>query len=302
MKLLLDHTGNPIYPLYWEFLVEGTGKWMSSVSATQHGAQPLFAGLALLSAGGLGWTFWRRPASFLLLCYGFGSTAFVMGLLAFTPFISSWSGWVWRMRLLTPSLEFAALLAVVLLFKILPRLLGDRVRIGTWTISLFTLIAAQLLWSPIQAAYQQTQPVWQADLSTGKYLAALHRRPAHHWGRLNIPADQPTLTYVLARFGGIGGQELVGQLYDPFYDLPAGYRYEDHPAEARRLMACWLKNTKTSTFVLPVGNHNYAAFLGDSSQLFREVGSVSDRGWLVEAVTSSDAVASACVAVTAGRS
>jgi hypothetical protein len=158
-----------------------------------------------------------------------------------------------------------------------------------------SVIGIQFLWMPIQDSYSETKPVWLADLADGSSIAYLYREPAHHWGRLNIPADQPTLTYILARFGGIVGQDLVGQLYDPFYDLPADYRYEDHPAEAGRLMACWLKNTKTSIFVLPIGNHNYAAFLGDYSQLFREVGSVSDRGWLVEAVKSSDAVASACV-------
>jgi hypothetical protein len=294
MKLLLDQTGNPIYPLYWEFLVEGTGKWMSSVSAVQHQAQPLFLVLLALSAAGIAWSVWRRPPSLLFLSYGFGSTAFVMGLLAFTPFLASWSGWVWRMRLLTSSLEFAAVLAASGLFTMLPRIIGERVRIGSWSLAALSLIAAQLLWLPIHDAYGQTQRTWQADLSTGRYLGALYDQRAHHWGRLNIPADQPTLTYVLARFGQLRGQDIVGQLYDPFYDRPAGYRYDEHPAEAGHLMACWLENTNTSVFVLPASNHNYVAFANDYTRLFKEVGSDRERRWLVLAVISPDAVKAAC--------
>ena len=29
---------------------------------------------------------------------------------------------------------------------------------------------------------------------------------------LNIPADQPSLTYALARFGGLSGRQIIGQL------------------------------------------------------------------------------------------
>jgi hypothetical protein len=230
----------------------------------------------------------------LFLCYGFGCTGFVMGLLAFTPFIASWSGWVWRMRLLTASLEFGAILAAVTLFVLLPRLVGRRFSIGAWLMVLAAALAAQLLWLPIQSAYRQTEVVWRADLASGRYIADLYRQPLHRWGRLNIPADQPTLTYVLAHAGGVAGSDIVGQLYDPFYDLPSGYRYADHRPEATRLMACWLKNTNTSIFVLPISNANYVAFLSDRPDLLTEIGSLRQREWLIESVRSREAVASVC--------
>lgn len=294
MNLLLIRTGNPIYPVYWEFLVEGTGRWLAPATTSQGHMAPIFASIAFAAFVGIGLTVWQRPASYLLLCYGFGSTAFVMGLLAFTPFISSWSGWVWRMRLFSFSLEFAAMLLAVALFMLAPRYLGKRALIGAWVIMLGIVAGAQSTWIPIRAADTQTESVWQQDLADGKTIARLYEQPINHWGRLNIPADQPSLTYSLVRFGGVQGPELVGQLYDAFYNLPAGYRYADHPAEAGRLMACWLSSTKTSVLVLPASNQNYRQFLNDHSSLFIEIASLPDRGWLVEAVASPNAMASLC--------
>ena len=287
MNLLLVRTGNPIYPVYWEFLVEGTGRWLSPATSSQLQYKLAFAVLMLLSCAGLGWTLWRRPAGYLLLCYGFGSTAFVLGLLAFTPFISSWSGWVWRMRLFAFSLEFVAVVAAVALFTLVPKYFGQQIRNRVWAISAVAFIAVQLTWIPIQSAYTQTEPTWRETLASGKYLADLYKQRAHHWGRLNIPADQPSLTYSLVRFGGVEGGELIGQLYDPFYDRPPSYRYEDHRAEASRAMACWLKSTNTSVLVVPTSNQNYVEFLADNPGDFTEIGRVTERGWLVEAVNAA---------------
>lgn len=293
MNLLLIRTGNPIYPVYWEFLVEGTGRWLSPATSGQLQYKLVFAVLLLLCVAGLLWTLWRQPAGYLLLCYGFGSTGFVLGLLAFTPFISSWSGWVWRMRLFAFSLEFAAILAAVAIFIVLPRYLGRTITAAAWATTAVTLIAAQLSWIPIQAAYQQTEPIWQETLMSGQYLAGLYEQPAHHWGHLNIPADQPSLTYSLARFGGVKGSDLVGQLYDPFYDRP-GYRYEDHRVAASGLMACWLKSTNTSVFVIPQSNRNYMGFLADNQGDFIEIGRITERGWLVESIASPSLIDNAC--------
>jgi hypothetical protein len=295
MKFLLDHTGNPIYPLYWEFLVEAAGRWLSPVVTPQAPAvQPLSAALFGCCALGLILSIWKRPASFVLLCYGFASTALVMALLAFTPFISTWSGWVWRARLFAFSLDFAFLLAAIGIFLGLPRLLQRGGLVVGWSLTLVCLFASQLTWLPIQSAYRQTISTWREDLANGQQLAALYRQPDHSWGVLNIPADQPTLTYTLVRFGGVRGDQLVGQLYDPFYALPAGYRYEDHPLTASRLMACWLTSTRTSVIVVPQSNRNYVEFFDQHSAWFTELGQIGEVGWTIEAVMAKNQLKAAC--------
>jgi len=294
MKYLLDHTGNPVYPVYWEFLVEATGRWLSPVVTTQaHAVQPIFIGLVALSGIGLALTIWKRPESYLLLCYGFASIALVAVLLGFTSFISSWSGWVWRARILAFSFDFAFVLAAVPLFGILPGLFGRRALIGAWALTLVSIGALQFTWIPIQWANQQTELTWRSDLRTGEALANLYNQAPYRWGRLNIPADQPTLTYVLARFGGLHGDQLTGQLYDPFYDLPAGYRYDQDPVKAGRLMACWLKSTDTSVWLVPDSNLNYREFLTEHVAWFAMIGQFPERGWAVEAVSRS-ALAGGC--------
>ena len=293
MNLLLIRTGNPIYPVYWEFLVEGTGRWLAPATSSQLQYKLVFTMLLLATGAGLLWTLWRRPTGYLLLCYGFGSTAFVLGLLALTPFISSWSGWVWRMRLFVFSLEFGALLAAIALFVLLPRSAGNRFRGGAWVVTAVALVAVQLTWIPIQSAYNETEPAWRETLTSGRYLAGLYNQQAHHWGTLNIPADQPDLTYSLVRFGGVRGGDLIGQLYDPFYDRPPSYRYADHRAAASQALACWLKSTNTSVFVVPTTNQNYVGFLTDNSGDFTEIGRVTERGWLVESINST-AIAATC--------
>lgn len=294
MKILLDRTGNPIYPVYWEFLVEVLGRWLSPVVTSQaHAVQPLFIVLVGLSGLGLAITLWRRPASYLFLCYGFGATGFVMGLLAFTPFLSSWSTWVWRLRVLAFPLDFGFVLLVVAVFLTMQALFRKGL-ISAWAVIGLSLAAVQLTWLPIQQAYWQTESAWTTDLSSGRLIAAVYRESAHSWGVVNIPADQPTLTYVLARFGGVQGDQVVGQLYDPFYALPAGYRYDQHPATTTKLLACWLRDTRTSIFVVPDGNLNYRQFVADHPSWFADVARINDRAWTVLAIASRAAIASAC--------
>jgi hypothetical protein len=295
MKFMLDHTGNPIYPVYWEFLVEVTGRWLGpAVSSEAHAVQPLFVGLVLLSAVGLLISLWKRPPSLLLLCYGFGSSAFVMGLLAFTPFLTSWSGWVWRLRVLAFPLDFAFVLLSLLVFLLFRSLSEARGSIAAWTVLAASLLSIQLTWLPIQQAYWQTQPTWRSDLAVGREIGSIYHQPEHQWGRLNIPADQPTLTYTLARFAGVRGDQIIGQLYDPFYSLPADTRYEQDPQSIGRSMACWLRDTKTSIFLTPDSNRNYAEFIADHAAWFDRVARIGDRGWSVWAITSPQEIASAC--------
>ena len=293
-KFLLDHTGNPIYPVYWEYLVEVTGRWLGPVTSSQaHAVQPLFVALLALSTLGLAGTLWKRPESSLLLTYGFGSTAFVMALLAFTPFLSSWSGWVWRMRLFAFSLDFGFILAAVFLFVVVPRFGWRLPQPTAWALLAAGFAALQLTWLPIQAAVGATEAVWQADLASGTLIGEIFQQPGNRWGRLNIPADQPTLTYTLVRYGGLQGGQFTSQLYDPFYDLPAGYRYQDHRTSAGRLMSCWLKNTNTSLFVVPQSNQNYTAYIDDHPGWFVPAGDIAARGWVIESV-SRDQIAAAC--------
>ena len=285
MAFLNARTGNPVYPLYWNYLANAGGQWMKPMIASQQFARPWFVALWAIATAGLLWTLWRRPRSYLLLLYGFGSCALVLGLFGLTPFITEWYAWRWMMWILAFPYDYAALLIAVGLFVILPRYLGTGIRWVALVTACVLLAGTQLTWIPIQTAYLSTESAWNTDVATGRYIANIVSQPALRNGALSLPPpDHPAVTYALVRYGGLDGRHLISQLYDPFYYLPGGYRYADHPLTAGTLLQCWLSTTNTSVFVMPDSRADYAAYVADHPSWFEIVGHVAVYGWTLAAV------------------
>ena len=285
MAFLNARTGNPIYPLYWNYLANGAGRWMKPLVASQQSARPWFVALWAIATAGLLITLWRRPKSYLLLLYGFGSCALVFGLFGLTAFITEWYPWRWMMWILAFPYDFAALLVAIGLFVIVPRYLGRGLRRVAWLTAGVMLVGTELTWIPIQSAYTSTASAWNTDVATGRYIASIFARPDYRGGSLNLPPpEHPAVTYALVHYGGIDGRHFISQLYDPFYYLPAGYHYADHPVTAGILLQCWLYTTNTSIFVMPDDRADYLAYAADHPAWFERVGRVADYGWTIEAV------------------
>ena len=285
MAFLNARTGNPIYPLYWNYLANGAGVWMKPLVASQQSARPWFIALWAIATAGLLITLWRRPRSYLLLLYGFGSCALVFGLFGLTAFITEWYPWRWMMWILAFPYDFAALLVAIGLFVMVPRYLGKSIRWVAWLTAGVLLAGTQLTWIPIQSAYTSTAPAWNTDVAAGRYIASIFGQPAYRGGALNLPPpDHPAVTYALVYYGGLDGGHFISQLYDPFYYLPAGYHYVDHPVTAGTLLQCWLSTTNTSIFVMPDDRADYLAYVADHPAWFETVGRVAAYGWTIEAV------------------
>ena len=285
MAFLTARTGNPIYPLYWNYLANAGGLWMKPLAASQQLARPWFVALWAMATVGLLTTLWRRPRSYLLLLYGFGSCALVFGLFGLTAFITEWYPWRWMMWILAFPYDFAGLLVAIGLFVIVPRYLGRSSRQVAWVTAGILLVGTQLTWIPIETAYSSTASAWNTDVATGRYIASIFGQPAYRGGALNVPPpDHPAVTYALVHYGGLDGRHLISQLYDPFYYLPAGYHYADHPVTAGTLLQCWLSTTNTSILVMPDGRADYRAFAADHPAWFEMVGRVAAYGWTIEAV------------------
>ena len=285
MAFLNARTGNPIYPLYWNYLANAGGLWMKPLIASQQSARPWFVALWAMATLGLLTTLWRRPRSYLLLLYGFGSCALVFGLFGLTAFITEWYPWRWMMWILAFPYDFAALLVAIGLFVIVPRYVGRQIRQLTWLTAGALLVGVQLTWIPIEAAYTSTASAWNTDVATGRYIAGIFGQPDYRGGALNLPPpDHPAVTYALVHYGGIEGKHFISQLYDPFYYLPAGYHYADHPATAGTLLQCWLSTTDTSIWVVSDDRADYLAYAADHPAWFEMVGRVADYSWTIEAV------------------
>lgn len=286
MKVLLDQTGNAIYPLWWNFFANAVGKWeVTPIDAGQASVRPVLGVLLLASAIGLGWSLWKRPPSYMLLAFGFGYWVFVAGMLGFTSYLASWVWWMPITRVFAFPYAFAAVLLAVGLLWWVPRRYGRRAAPIGWAAIGATVLITQLAWIPIGQIFGPTESEWKATLASSIQLGTWYNQPLTRGHALAVPPDRPDVTYALARFGGVAGKHLVSEMYDPFFYLPARYAYADHKATVNTLMQCWLDRTDTRLIAVPPLNENYALLRQYNPEWFGQLGTMSDPNWLVYTVS-----------------
>jgi len=280
---LLSQTGNPIYPFYVGFQFAGLSAGGTGGQASHDVLQwAAFVAAGLVALAGAAWSAWKRPSSYLLLSYGFGYSA--LSLVTYLRYEAEW-----KERRFEFPLDFAAILVAVVLVRWLPRRL-PRIRNLAWATAAAGLVAVQVLWLPVQSAYATTQPNYRFVVALAHSVGEVYNRPEYRGGVLNMPGDEPSLLYFLVRDEGFQGDRVTSQFYDPFYYLPAGYRYADHRDVAGPLLQCWLSKTSTRLLLIsPPGplsatNQDYLAFMADHPDWFQDTGASLPSGWSLYAV------------------
>lgn len=303
VKVLADRTGNPIYPLWWNFFANAVGKWeLTPVTAGQASVRPVLGALLLASVGGLGWSLWRRPASYILLTFGFGYWVFVSGMLGFTSYLASWVWWMPITRVFAFPYVFAGILLAALLLWWLPRRFGSRVVPWAWGVVAVTLVTSQLAWLPIAQVFGPSELEWRQVRADGVQLGGWYSSGPYSGHAIAVPDDRPDITYALARFGGVEGRHLVSEMYDPFAYLPSGYRYQDHQSTVDTLFQCWVGATDVRLIAIPDDDANLALVRQLNPGWFVHVGFMEEAGWDVEGVDVARPSNAACEAArSAGR-
>src|SRR5258705_8291134 len=214
MKVLLDPTGNAIYPLWWNFLANAAGKWeFSPVSAGQASVRPVLGALLLLSVIGLAWSLWKRPAPYMLLAFGFGYWVFVAGMLGFTSYLASWVWWMPITRVFAFPYVFAGILLAAFALWWAPKRFGPRVIPLGWASVAGVLVASQLAWIPIQEVFGPSEAEWLQIKAEGVTLGAWYNQAPYVGHSLAVPEDRSDITYALARFGRVEGRHLISEMY-----------------------------------------------------------------------------------------
>ena len=297
MKVLQDKTGNAIYPLWWNFFANAVGKWeFAPVSASQASVRPVLGALLAVAAIGLAWTLLTRPASYMLLTFGFGYWVFVAGMLGFTSYLASWVWWMPITRVFAFPYVFAGVLLAVALLWWVPRKLGNRILPLAWTAVGATLVVTQVVWVPIAQVFGPSEAEWHAVQAESIQLGAWYNQAPYAGHALAVPPERPDITYGLARFGGVEGKHLVSEMYDPFAYLPSGYRYEDHEAAVTTLVQCWLSDTDTRLIAIPRNDPNYALLQQLNPSWFVRLGTMDEAGWTVNGVSVPPLTAVECKA------
>jgi len=295
MKVLLDQTGNAVYPLYWNFFANAVGKWeYTPISSGQASVRPVLGAFLVAASIGLVWSLWKRPPSYMLLTFGFGYWVFVAGMLGFTSYLASWVWWMPITRVFAFPYVFAGALFAVALLWWAPRRWGRRAFPLAWTVLVASLLVAQLVWIPIGEVFGPTESNWHATLAASRELGSWYNQPPYAGHAMAVPPDRPDVTYGLARFGAVEGKHLVSEMYDPFYYLPAGYAYQDHAQVVSTLVQCWLDKTDTRLMAMPPDNANYALMRELNPDWFVQVGTMSETQWLVFGVSAPTPAPGAC--------
>jgi hypothetical protein len=303
MKILLDRTGNPIYPVYWNLLANIFGKWefASGLTPAQAAARPYLVGLMLAGLVGLAWTLWKRPGSYMLLTFGFGYLAYAGLSLGLTSYLKSWESWFWQERFFLFPYEFAGVLLAVTLLWAAPHLWGDRVTPLGWALVGAVLLAAQAEWSPILSLYDATRATWSQSQAAAAQLMTVYNQPPYRGQVLNLPPDKPAMFYAMVEYHSLQGRHVVGQLYDPFYYY-TGFSFAQHPDVGDTLMQCWLATTHTRLWAVDPQKAQYEEVIADHPEWFAQVGSVDRYGWMLEDVHVPAVSAATCASANRAAS
>jgi len=295
MKLLLDRTGNPIYPVYWNLLANIFGKWefATHLTSDQLAARPFLIALMFVGLAGLGWTLWRRPPSYMLLSFGFGYLTYTGLSLGLTAYLKSWESWFWQERFFLFPYEFAGVLLAVGLLWAAPRRWGRRMMPAAWAAIVVVLGTAQLEWAPVLNLYDATRVTWSQSQSAASQLMSVYDQPGYRGSVLNVPADKPAMFYAMVEYHGLQGRNVVGQLYDPFYYFP-GFAYTQHRDVGDALLQCWLRSTNTRLWAVDPAKSQYFQVIADHPDWFTQVGSVDAYGWSVQDVHVPTPTAADC--------
>ncbi len=295
MKVLLDRTGDPIYPLWWNFLANAVGHWeATAVTASQASVRPVLGAVLLAAIAGLAWSLWKRPPSYMLLTFGFGYWVFVAGTLGFTSYLASWVWWMPITRVFAFPYVFAGVLVVLTLLWWLPRRLGASGRVLGWTCLVAALVVVQITWIPIAQVFGPTERNWQSSLADSRQLGAWYNQSPYAGHAIAVPADRPDITYGLARFGGVEGQHLVSEMYDPFAYLPDGYTYAAHGQTVDVLIECWVAKADIRMIAVAANDSNYAQLMNAHPDWFTSLGHMSDTRWSVYGVSAPQPTQAQC--------
>lgn len=283
MKYLLDYTGNPVYPLWWNYLANAKGVWAGDAdmafTAYQVMVKPYLVGWFIVSLIITLIVLWKRPKGAILLSFGFINWAFFGGFFGLTHYLKGFEPWFWYIRFFVFPYIFLGLLLCILIFYILP-MLHKSLKHNLVNIALFLPLiifatTIQFFWTPIMSEYRKTTPTWERTKywgeETGKY---------YEGGKVLISEGYPSYTYTLVQYGGVEGKNIVGQMFDPFYYM--GEAPFENWGENRIKVLKWLKDEDIRLLiaeprVIAVGdsivdNSRYIELIKREPEIFEKVG------------------------------
>jgi len=152
-----------------------------------------------------------------------------------------------------------------------------------WVAVLVVLLSMQLTWPSVMHDVNDgyTSRTSSSGLrDQGEFVAQAYRG-----GTVLIPEGNPQLTYALARYGGIEGRNMLGQMYGPIYYFQGGDPF-DHWDVVGPQMWEWFETNDVRLLVMMADDRRFQMMIEEYPERFESVGVVPHSGMLVLRVSA----------------
>lgn len=278
MKYLLNYTGNLIYPIYWNFLVIGLGKWggvRSTLDPSIEATRMICRFVALIFAGICLFILYKKPKFYFFYFLGFLYITFISCLFGFSNHFQAVSYYYLdrytRFEIILDILvgkifafpeAFVGILLSIFFIYYLPKKFGKVVLIAGILILLSVITSFQYFWLPIKQHYQITD-----EIDPAEKVASVIAKRYKNQGKIILPSASPNLTYFLAYKEKIPGEKMISSFYNPLYYYKGSDPFEDW-GYMRGEIYDWLKDNKAELFVVTLSE------LGDNIKGYKDFGKI----------------------------
>lgn len=252
-RYLTVWTGNPIYPVYWNFLGNAAGEWMIEAPLTPERLVARWtARVGLLIAAYAAYRILKqRSSSSLFVLLGLGNIIFLGVMWGVSSYIH---GYIHRFifdRLMVVPYIYLGIFISIALF----RYLGGRGQRGgqlirPWLPIAAIALAVQVAWIPLMGYYDGIRPIWEEEKALAEEIAS-----KYEGGAIAFPEDRPALTYALVQFHGLQARAFQSQMYDPFAYMQ-GDPF-DNWRNNRAALGDWFRRLDIGLLVYDVGKSQY---------------------------------------------
>ncbi|MGH9427915.1 MAG: hypothetical protein ACRD2L_16645, partial [Terriglobia bacterium] len=205
-RYLTIHTGNPVYPIYWNFVGNAVGEWIvrTPFNSTQILVMWVFRSLLPVFAVAAWLVIHKRSKYALFYLLGLGNILFLCLVLGFSAYMRSFILRVLVDRTFQLPYMYLGLFLSVAIFHWMPRLRRTRLLIvGSWFVCFALVALYQLAWAPIFEYHNPWSPFWK-----GQFAAASDIAKFYEGGTVSIPEDRPDFTYLLVRYHGLEARSI----------------------------------------------------------------------------------------------
>lgn len=263
MKILLDKTGNAIYPIWWNFLGNVAGEWQADIAPTAEMlvVKNIYIGVLVAVVIGLVALLWKRPKFAGFFSLGLGNWMILAVTVGLSEYLLSYLPRFWVDRIMVLPYMFLGIWLVALVFSVFKH---KFLQIAGWLLVLIAVILSQYLWKPIW--------YWR-DVTLGRYETVREISDAvaskYEGGRVLIFEDRPSLTYSLVHNHKIEGKNILGQMFDPYFYM--GEKPYENWGENRDVVLDWLRDDDIRLIVTYGARDRYIELVKREPEYFEQV-------------------------------